>query len=286
VSVRWVTCKLCGGGHFKGNPCDPPKHGRTFVIAEAGSCHDGDITQAFKLVTAAKEAGADACKFQWWSSAERLAERRNAQKYLPVYQKYTVPDVWLSWLHLACVANGIEFMMTAYLPEDIPFVDLWVKRFKVASFEAMDREFVRAHLPYQKEVIISTGMCDHVGRAMYGALPVTWLHCVSSYPCPVDQANLGALKSHRDDESPFDGYSDHTHNVLTGALAVAAGARIIEVHFRLDDTDPENPDYATALSTGQLKDYVYLIRQAEMMMGDGVKKPQPAEEAMMAYRVR
>jgi N,N'-diacetyllegionaminate synthase len=286
VSVRWVTCKLCGGGHFKGNPCDPPKHGRTFVIAEAGSCHDGDITQAFKLVTAAKEAGADACKFQWWSSAERLAERRNAQKYLPVYQKYKVPDVWLSWLHLACVANGIEFMVTCYLPEDIPFVDLWVKRFKVASFEC-NEDFVKAHYQYKKEIIVSTGMKDEEDYATPNAgqwwmidKNVRLLHCVSAYPTPLDQANLSVLGS------LYAGYSDHTHNVLTGALAVAAGAKIIEVHFRLDDTDPENPDYATALSPGQLKDYVYLIRQAEMMMGDGVKKPQPAEEAMMAYRVR
>jgi N,N'-diacetyllegionaminate synthase len=251
----------------------------TFVIAEAGSCHDGDIAQAFKLVTAAKEAGADACKFQWWSSAERLAERRNAQKYLPVYQKYKVPDVWLSWLHLACVANGIEFMVTCYLPEDIPFVDLWVKRFKVASFEAADEEFVKAHEQYNKEIIVSTGMSKGRFPYSYGAHKL--LHCVSAYPTPLDQANVGVAYG-----AIYDGYSDHTHNVLTGALAVAAGAKIIEVHFRLDDTDPENPDYATALSPGQLKDYVYLIRQAEVMLGDGVKKPQPAEEAMMAYRVK
>lgn len=260
----------------------------TFVIAEAGSCHDGDIAQAFKLVTAAKEAGADACKFQWWSSAERLAERRNAQKYLPVYQKYKVPDVWLSWLHLACVANGIEFMCTAYLPEDISFVNMWVKRFKIASFEAGDQEFLSSHAQYGKQVIISTGMMS-VGERKYvpGVLTQHFLHCVSSYPTPLDQANLGVLgQIYEDGSRDYDGYSDHTKNVLTGALAVAAGAKIIEVHFRLDDTDPENPDYATALSPGQLKDYVSLIRQAEVMLGDGVKKPQPAEKAMMAYRVK
>jgi N,N'-diacetyllegionaminate synthase len=285
VNVRWVACKLCGGGHFKGNPCDPPKHGRTFVIAEAGSCHDGDIARAFKLVNAAKDAGADACKFQWWSSAERLTDRRNAQKYLPVYQKYKVPDVWLSWLHLACVANGIEFMVTCYLPEDIPFVDLWVKRFKVASFERTDYEFISAHHQYGKEIIISCGMGKP--QASRELLESSYIHgikhlqCVSAYPTPLDQASLGVIRNEL-----YDGYSDHTHNVLTGALAVAAGAKIIEVHFRLSDTDPNNPDYATALSPGQLKDYVALIRQAEVMMGSGVKEPQEAEKAMMAYRVK
>ena len=82
------------------------------------------------------------------------------------------------------------------------------------------------------------------------------------------------------------GYSDHTHDVLTGALAIAAGARILEVHFRLNDTDPANPDYATALSPGQLKDYISLVRKAELMMGDGIKRPQPAEAEMMKYRVK
>jgi sialic acid synthase SpsE len=244
-----------------------------------GSCHDGDITRAFKLITAAKDAGCDAVKAQWWSSAERLAERRNAQKYLPVYQKYKVPDVWLSWLHLACVANGIEFMCTAYLPEDIQFVDLWVKRFKVASFEATDTTFLEAHKEYKKEIIVSTGMSGDWSKLM--TWDYTLLHCVSAYPTPIDQANIGVMYG-----GWFHGYSDHTHNVLTGALAVAAGAKIIEVHFRLDDTDPENPDYTTALSPGQLKDYVYLIRQAEVMMGTGVKEPQPAESEMMRYRVK
>ena len=250
---------------------------RTFVIGEFGSCHDGDLGRAFKLIQVAKEAGCDVAKGQYWSSSFDLAERRNAWDYYPIYAKYRVPHVWLSWLHLACIANGIEFMMTVYLPKDIEDIAPWVQRFKIASFEA-NADFIGEHRKYGKPIIVSTGMT--------GATSVPWrydgvsyLHCVSSYPCPLDQANLGAIRS-------FDGYSDHTHNVLTGALAVAAGAKVIEVHFRLDDTEEDNPDYATALSPGQLKDYVHLIRQAEVMIGDGVKKPQPAEQAMMQYRVK
>lgn len=254
---------------------------KTFVIAEAGSCHDGEIARAFKLIYAAKAAGADACKFQYWSSSLDLAERRNAWDYYPIYAFYRVPHVWLSWLHFGCLANGIEFMCTVYLPKDIEDIAPLVNRFKIASFEAGDHDFVRAHEKYHKKTYVSTGMQDKDSSIVY--FPgVEYLHCVSAYPTPLDQANLGVLR----ETDWYSGYSDHTRNVLTGALAVAAGARVIEVHFRLDDTDPENPDYGTALSPGQLKDYVALIRQAEVMMGSGVKEPQPAEQAMMAYRVK
>ena len=259
----------------------------TFIIAEAGSTHDNSIIRAYDLINAAQAAGADACKFQFWSDPVALAVRRNAQDYLNVYQTYQVPVEWLDKLWVECEGWDIEFMCTVYLPEDIPVIAPYVKRFKVASFEAGDRAFINAHRPFKKPLIISTGM--QTGEPIPGMKPWTYgdtfLHCVSAYPTPINQANLRALHGMNGDSELF-GYSDHTHDTLTGALAVAAGARILEVHFRLNDTDPANPDYATALSPGQLKDYISLVRKAELMMGDGVKRPQPAEAEMMKYRVK
>lgn len=251
------------------------------MIAEAAGTHGGDLYSALTLIHAARDAGANACKFQWVSSPERLCERRNAHDYKGAYGLINFPQAWHAVLQQECEAGGIEYMCTVYLPEDIATIAPFVKRFKIASFEASDDAFRESHLPYGKEIIVSTGMTDEeefVGK--WWILDVTRLHCVSAYPTPLEQANLAALRSF------YNGYSDHTHNVLTGALAVAAGARILEVHFRLDDTDSQNPDYATALSPGQLKDYISLVRQAEVMMGSGVKAPQPAEAEMMKYRVR
>ena len=250
----------------------------TFVIAEAGSCHDGYLEQAYLLIAAAKRAGADACKFQFWSSARRLAKRRHAPKYRKVYARYQIHRKMLPLLKAECDTVGIEFMCSVYLPEDIATVAPLVKRFKVASFESTDLAFVEAHRTYFKPVIVSTGMQANWGHISPTISNASYLHCVSAYPCPIDQANLGAIRG-------LSGYSDHTASVLTGALAVAAGARILEVHFRLDDTDPKNPDYATALRPKDLTRYIRLVRLAETMMGDGVKLPQPAEAAMMPHRV-
>src|SRR5690349_14238245 len=131
---------------------------KVFIIAEAGSCHDGDIEKAYQLIKAAGEQGVDAVKFQYWSDPVALATRRNAPEYLDVYKRYQVPEVWLGWLALACQASGVEFMCTVYLPQDIKVVDAWVKRHKIASFEAGDDDFVNAVLACKKETIISTGM--------------------------------------------------------------------------------------------------------------------------------
>jgi N,N'-diacetyllegionaminate synthase len=102
------------------------------------------------------------------------------------------------------------------------------------------------------------------------------LHCVSAYPAPISEMNLRAVGR---------GLSDHSRNLLTGAVAVGAGARIIETHYRLDTCHPTNPDYAVAFTPAEFTQYVKNIRDAEAMMGDGVKKRQPCEEWAVPYRV-
>ncbi len=230
----------------------------TFVIAEFGSCHDNQWGRMVEGILAAKRAGADAFKAQFWSDPLLKAQ---------------------------CDHAGVEFMVTCYLPEDIPVIAPFVKRFKVASFEARDQEFLKAHEPYDKPIIVSTGMMggspENYTLVMAGNYLT--LHCVSSYPTPLDQANLGAI---RGEKWGAVGYSDHTHYVGTGGLAVAAGASILEVHFRLDDTDRQNPDFCTALDPFELKVYVDFVRRAEILLGDGVKKPQACEAEMSKYRVR
>lgn len=274
---------------------------RTLVIAEVGSCHDGaGLARAEQLVEAARDAGADVVKFQFWADPDRLAERRGVpEHYRAIYRRYQMPATWLTTLPDTCAARTvhtqgrrpIEFMCTAYVPEDVSLVAPWVSRFKVASFEAMDAELRDAHAPFleadpAREVIVSLGM---------GAEPTAWrrfsaqtsfLHCVSSYPTPPGALNLLTLRA-ASKRRPLHGFSDHSEPWLTwtGALAVAAGAEIVEAHIRLDDTDPSNPDAPHAMSPRQFERYVRHIRFAEQAMGSSLPQLQPCEREMAQYRV-
>lgn len=295
---------------------------RTFVIAECGSCHDGDLERAQLLIQRAKAAGADAAKFQFWSSADRMAERRRVPDYYrEIYRRYQVAEAWLPTLAIQCQLQGIELMCSTYLPEDVATVAPFVKRFKVASFEAADPALLAAHgrahpdspsdrssrwkvahTTQEQPLIVSVGMMDSTAAARVRAClndGDAMLLCTSAYPAPYDALNLAWLR-HLIAARDYDccglhnehhlhrigiGLSDHSHDIRVGAIAVAAGAEIIEAHLRLDDTDPANPDYATAFDYCDFRIYVDGIRFAERVMGEAAKTPQPCEADMAQYRV-
>lgn len=270
-----------------------------FIIAEAGSCHDGDLAKARGLVYQARQAGADAVKFQFWSSAERLAMRRRVDdRYYDIYKHYQMPKDWIPELRDECARQNIEFMCTTYMPEDIHFINPWIKRFKIASFEATDQHFILCHLPFGKPLIISTGMMaindvrtiiDLIRYALKDsndrdlASRITLLHCVSTYPAPVGSLNLRVIRGSYD--FCFQGFSDHTANVYMGAIAVGFGAQVLEVHFRHEYTSHSNPDFTTALSPRRLTEYIGLARMADEAGGKSAKALQEAEREMAQYRV-
>lgn len=274
---------------------------RALIIAEVGSTHDGEPGKMYRLVDEAARASAAVVKFQWCSSAQRLAEQRRAPDYEAAYRLIEFGRGLLDDLREYCRARGILFGCSVYLPEDIHDVASRVDIVKVASFEAGDREFVRrvGHIcsALRKPLVISTGMMsemqilhlDDMLRECASAILSYLLHCVSSYPCPTDQATIGVLRVLAETYTllPRLGYSDHTMSLIAGAVAVAAGARAVEKHIRLPETSPENADAAFgALLPGDFATYVRHVREAEELFGDSAagKKPQPAEEAMMRYR--
>mgnify|MGYP001562722453 CR=1 FL=1 len=259
---------------------------RVLIVAEPGSTHDGDPDRMRELITIAAAAGADVCKFQWVSDPARLCARRRAPDSLEAYCRIAFPERWHVELARACATAGIEYACTSYLPEDVRIVALFVERFKIASFEAQDLAFLRAHERYGRPILVSTGMASAkelqrlLARRRRQPL-VRLLHCVSAYPVPIEELNLKAIHQYR-----LDGYSDHSACVYGGMLAVAAGAKILEVHFRLDDADPNNPDHRHSLTPAELREYVANVRFAEQAMGDGVKRLMPSERAMEKFRVR
>jgi N,N'-diacetyllegionaminate synthase len=265
---------------------------RVFVIAEAGSTHDGDFNKALRLIDQAALAGANAIKFQFWSDADALADRRRVPaEYREIYRRYQMPRDWMPSLAIVSKFTGIEFMCTTYLERDIPLVEPWVQRFKVSSFEAADAAFVHAHEQYGRPILVSLGMSNGIPWHLEGCGKIALLHCVSAYPAPPEAMNLAVFQGDWGEPydpapSPFVGFSDHSRHPWMGALAVAAGATIIEAHLRLPDTDPSNPDYATAFDRAEFAEYVRHIRFAERVRGTGEKALQPCERAMAAFRVQ
>lgn len=252
-----------------------------YIIAEAGSSHDGDLIKALALVDLAADLRASAVKFQYWSDPRRVAERLHSDA-LDIYRRYQIPTEWLRGLAHHAMRRHLDFLCTVDLSEDIAVVDPFVRRFKIASWGATDARFIEQHRQYGKPLIISTGVCTpHELIALHATVgPEDWLlHCVSGYPTPLNQANLGVIRHYG-----LTGFSDHTGCVSTGALAVAAGARVLEVHMRLEETDPENPDAPHSLRPLDLSHYISEANIAAAALGDGLKRVMHCEELNMRYR--
>lgn len=277
---------------------------RTIVIAEIGSCHDGDFQKAVRLVQAAADAGCDIVKAQYWSDGARLAERRRATDYLDVYKRYAVPFDWIPELAREAEERGIQFACSTYLPEDVYPISKHAQTLKISSFEANDPELLSAHVGPAlagARVLVSCGMganielIDRFLTRPIGLLQnkVAFLHCVSAYPAPDNELNLLSIQPFSIAHSRAVGFSDHSHPIhtLTGALAVACGARILERHLRLDETDDVNPDAATAMCPLGLRRYVESVRTAERMLGtdhsinSGGMFQALSEREMVNYRV-
>ena len=259
---------------------------RTLVIADPGCTHEGSLPAMLALVDLAAAAGADVYKGQWVSDPAALVARRRAPEFRTYYDWLAYPAEWHAVLRERCDQLRIQYAVTVYLPQDVPTIDPYVSWFKVASFESGAIDLLNAYATASKEkaIIVSCGMGAVVDRAQFFPRQTKLLLCVSAYPTPLDQLHLAGIRALN-----LDGLSDHTAPdcVYSGALAVAAGATIVERHIRLETTPQSNPDAVVAMDAAGFAEYVRLIRQAEMIVGyQIVAGIRPAEESMLRYRAR
>jgi len=277
-------------------------HRSTLVIAEAGVNHNGDLATALSLVDAASSCGADIVKFQTFT-ADQLVTQDAAKAE---YQKATTSntETQLEMLrklelshndHLAimerCQEQGIGFLSTGF---DIGNIDMLVglglDRIKVPSGEITNLPYLRHIGGLGLPIILSTGMADleEVRSALDVLLAcgspksdVTILHCTTDYPAAMGDVNLQAMVTMRDAFGTEVGYSDHTLGYEVAVAAVALGAVVIEKHLTLD-RESAGPDHAASLEPEEFAGMVYAIRNIEMALGDGIKRPQSSEFANMA----
>lgn len=262
-----------------------------YVIAEIGVNHDGEPDRALQLVHNAAQTGADAIKLQLFRADLLLS--RAAQ--LANYQRdagEADPIAMLARLELgddamrACVAraheSGMHALVTVFSVELVDrALELGFDAFKTASPDIINRPLLDALACTRRPMIVSTGTATIAEAARAGAWlasveHVAFLHCVSAYPTPIGDASIEAMRDLAEAvPGRAIGYSDHTTDVMTGAVAVAAGASILEKHLSLDRSAP-GPDHAASLEPDTFAEYVRLVRRAGSMLAGG-KTPRPIE---------
>jgi N,N'-diacetyllegionaminate synthase len=260
------------------------------IIAEAGVNHNGSIDLAIELCNKAKEAGADAIKFQTWITENIITKevvRANYQiensgineSQFDMLKKLELSFNDFRLIKKHCDEIGIRFLST---PDDMESLDfllsLGLGTIKIGSGEINNLPFLRNIGKKGIDIILSTGMSDILGvECAYetlrdaGAKSIALLHCTTSYPCPMIDVNLNVISALRSKFNCKIGYSDHTIGIEIAIAAVALGAEIIEKHFTLDKKFP-GPDHKASIDFTELERMIKSIRNIELAMGDGIKK--------------
>ena len=192
------------------------------------------------------------------------------------------------YLHLFqyCCSCNVEFMSTPFSQKWLEkLLDLGMKRIKIPSGEITNIPYLERLGECGRSVIMSTGMSslsdvEHALTALtsggLSSSDITLLHCTSNYPAPIESANLLAMCTLKTVFGCPVGYSDHTKSMISGAIAVALGASLIERHVTYD-CNADGPDHSSSLDIEQFSEYVQFIRHAETLLGSSVKEPYVAE---------
>lgn len=268
---------------------------KTFIIAEAGVNHNGDIELAKKMIDAASEAGVDAVKFQTFKAEKivsmnapkaeyQLENTNNTESQFQMLKKLEIDKRTHIELMKYCKEKNVMFLSTPFDIDSIHMlVELGIGIIKIPSGEITNLPYLREVARQKKKVILSTGMSNmqEVKDAVqvlkqYGAEDVTVLHCNTQYPTPMEDVNLRAMIHMKHELNLEVGYSDHTQGVEVPIAAVAMGATVIEKHFTLDKT-MEGPDHKASLEPNELKEMVKAIRNIEKALGNGEKNKTQSE---------
>lgn len=270
------------------------------IIAEAGVNHNGDIELAKRLIDVAVDAGVDYVKFQTFKSenlVSRDAKKANYQilntqntseSQLQMLKKLELSHLQHEELISYCNKKNISFFSTAFDLESLEYLkELGFTMVKIPSGEITNLPYLRKAASFFSEVIISSGMSNKediknaLGVFIDSGIPknkISVLHCNTEYPTPMQDVNLHAMISIKEEFDIKVGYSDHTLGIEVPIAAVALGAKIIEKHFTLDRTLP-GPDQLASLEPNELKTMVKAIRNIELAIsGNGIKEASESEK--------
>ena len=269
------------------------------IIAEAGVNHNGDFANAKRLVSLAKESGADFVKFQTFKADNvvtkdavqapyQITNTGKTESQYEMLKRLELTNEEFVDLDCYCKDSDIQFISTAFDEESIEFLDTCIDQpfFKIASSEITNYFLLKKFAQTRKPVVLSTGMSslseiDDAINCLIGfgtsESEITLLHCNTEYPTPADDVNISAIRSLQESFSLPVGYSDHTLGSVAACLAVAYGATIIEKHFTLSKS-MVGPDHKASADPNEIRNYILEIRNAEKMIGDGIKQVMRSEK--------
>jgi len=273
-----------------------------YIIAEMSANHNGKIERAFETIEMAKAMGADAIKMQSYTADTITINCDNEDFQIKgglwdgynlydLYEMAQTPFEWHKPIFDYAKKTGITIFSTPFDETAVDLLeDLNAPAYKIASFEAIDLPLIKYVAQTKKPMIISTGMAslEEIEEAVEtarqnGCEQLVLLHCISSYPAPVEQSNLRTIPDLGQRFSVVSGLSDHTLGTTVSVASVALGASVIEKHVTLSRKD-KGPDSDFSLEPDELKQLCTDARTAWSALGMSGYDRKPAEEANLKFR--
>ncbi len=287
-----MTIDVAGRRIGPGSPC--------YIVAEAGSNHNGSLEQALALIDAAADASADAVKFQLFRASKLYPKGAGQSDYLGVpksiyeiIHEMEMPPGWLPQLAEHARSSGIHFFAAPFDEESADLLDPHVDLFKIASYEMSHIPLLEHVARKGKPVILSTGTAtlEEVAKSVEAFLAtgnrqLVLLQCTARYPTPIPSLNVRALVTLAERFDLPTGLSDHSRDPVVGPMtAVALGASVIEKHVTLSNRLP-GPDHAFAVEPRELSRLVRRVRETEAALGSGRKEVLEVEQELRAFSRR
>jgi len=271
---------------------DLKKHGfktgnKVYVVAEIGLNHGGDIRTAEKLIESASKTGVDAVKFQTYITEKRAPVN---SPIFGVLKKCELPFLAFKGLKEYSLARGVEFFSTPFDEESVDLLEsIDCNIYKIASFDVVNHRLLKKVADTKKTVVMSVGMSNlsEIERAFKilknGSDNIALLHCISAYPAREEDSNLSAIRTLSDKFDCVIGHSDHTNDIQVPLYAVAAGAQIIEKHYKINAA-MACVDAPVSISELQMKKLVGEVRRLERIFGNDAVAIREAERPCEIFR--
>lgn len=261
------------------------KQSKVFIIAELSANHNGSIDVALETIKAAKRAGADCIKLQTYRADTITLDSKkddflikgtiwDGKNLYELYEEAYTPWEWHETLFKAAEAEGLICFSSPFDPTSVDLLEsLNAPAYKIASFEITDIPLIELVASKGKPVIISTGIAEEKDIELaleacrrMGNNDIALLKCTSSYPAPIEEANMVMVKDLAERYGVISGLSDHTMGSTVPVVATCFGAKIIEKHFILNRSIG-GPDASFSMNEEEFTQMVKAVREAENAIG-------------------